>query len=119
MPLRFALASLALAASCTAPAFASEGEGDAAAAEAEASVQTDPQSAPGSDPRPAGAPPSSAFAKPVFDETWATIGLGAAMVPSYAGSNDYIAFPLPLIVGRIGGVGISPNGPGFVLDLNS
>ena len=55
----------------------------------------------------------------MFDETWATIGLGAAMVPSYAGSNDAIAFPLPLIVGRVGGVGIGPNGPGFVLDFNS
>jgi outer membrane scaffolding protein for murein synthesis (MipA/OmpV family) len=59
-----------------------------------------------------------AFTKPVFDETWATIGLGVGMVPSYAGSNDYIAFPLPLIIGRVGGVGNSPNGPGFVLDLN-
>ena len=69
-------------------------------------------------PAPAAAPPF-AFAKPVFDETWATIGLGVGMVPSYAGSNDYIAFPLPLIVGRVGGVGIAPNGPGFVLDVNS
>ncbi|WP_379922427.1 MipA/OmpV family protein [Erythrobacter sp. R86502] len=128
MPLRFALAPLALAASCAAPAFASEREGETAAAEAEeeasvqSATQSDPQSGPqaGSQSAPpsAGAPPPFAFAKPVFDETWATIGLGAAMVPSYAGSNDYIAFPLPLIVGRIGGVGISPNGPGFVLDLN-
>lgn len=62
---------------------------------------------------------SFVFAKPVFDKTWATIGIGAAMVPSYAGSDEYIAFPLPLIVGRVGGVGISPNGPGFVLDFNS
>ena len=80
----------------------------------------DTQPAPPPTPAPAGAPPASfAFMKPVFDETWATIGLGAGMVPSYAGSDDYIAFPLPLIVGRVGGVGISPNGPGFVLDLNS
>jgi MipA family protein len=68
---------------------------------------------------PAAAPPRSlAVAKPVFDQTWATVGLGIGLVPSYAGSNDYIAFPLPLIVGRVGGVGISPNGPGFVLDFN-
>jgi outer membrane scaffolding protein for murein synthesis (MipA/OmpV family) len=67
---------------------------------------------------PAGGAPFP-FPKIVFDETWATIGLGAGLVPSYAGSDDYIAFPLPLIVGRVGGVGISPNGPGFVLDLNS
>lgn len=64
----------------------------------------------------AGGPPGF---KPVFDETWATIGIGAGLVPSYAGSNDYIVFPLPLIVGRVGGVGISPNGPGFALDLLS
>lgn len=55
----------------------------------------------------------------VFDETWATVGIGAGLVPSYSGSNDYVVFPLPLIVGRVGGVGISPNGPGFNLDLLS
>lgn len=63
--------------------------------------------------------PARPRSKVVFDETWITIGLGAGMVPSYAGSNDYIAFPLPLIVGRVAGIGISPNGPGFVLDFNS
>jgi outer membrane scaffolding protein for murein synthesis (MipA/OmpV family) len=57
--------------------------------------------------------------KPVFDETWASVGVGAGLVPSYGGSDDYIVFPLPLIVGRVGGVGISPNGPGFALDLFS
>ncbi len=57
--------------------------------------------------------------KPVFDESWATIGIGAGLVPSYSGSDDYRVFPLPLIVGRVGGVGISPNGPGFNLDLLS
>jgi outer membrane scaffolding protein for murein synthesis (MipA/OmpV family) len=107
-----ALALLALAACLAAtPAFAGEGEAETAlVVEAEAEAQPAPA--------PAAAPPF-AFAKPVFDETWATIGLGVGMVPSYAGSNDYIAFPLPLIVGRVGGVGIAPNGPGFVLDFNS
>ena len=57
--------------------------------------------------------------KPVFDDTWVSIGIGAGLVPSYGGSDDYIVFPLPLIVGRVGGVGISPNGPGFALDLFS
>jgi outer membrane scaffolding protein for murein synthesis (MipA/OmpV family) len=70
-------------------------------------------------PPPPPAPPAFALARPVFDATWATIGLGVGMVPSYAGSDNYIAFPLPLIVGRVGGVGIAPNGPGFVLDVNS
>lgn len=108
-----ALAPLALASFCAAaPALAHEEERDAAEVEAEAEAQPAPP------PAPAARPPIT-FAKPVFDETWATIGLGAGMVPSYAGSNDYIAFPLPLIAGRVGGVGIAPNGPGFILDLNS
>lgn len=55
----------------------------------------------------------------VFDDTWVTIGIGAGLVPSYSGSDDYVIFPLPLIVGRVGGVGVSPNGPGFALDLLS
>ncbi len=57
--------------------------------------------------------------KPVFDNNWVTLGLGVGMVPSYAGSDDYIAFPLPLIVGRLGGVGLNPNGPGITLNLLS
>jgi outer membrane scaffolding protein for murein synthesis (MipA/OmpV family) len=71
-------------------------------------------------PAPA-APPAAPFnaVKPVFDETWATIGLGAGLVPSYAGSDNYVVFPLPLIVGRVGGVGIRPNGPGLTFDLLS
>ncbi len=92
------------------PALASDTGEAAAEAEVEAEAQQ---------PAPPPAPPAPfAFTRPVFDDTWATIGLGVGMVPSYAGSDDYIAFPLPLIVGRVGGVGISPNGPGFVLDLN-
>jgi outer membrane scaffolding protein for murein synthesis (MipA/OmpV family) len=55
----------------------------------------------------------------VFDDNWASVGIGAGLVPSYAGSDDYVFFPLPLLAGRIGGVGISPNGPGFALDLFS
>ncbi|WP_181443496.1 MipA/OmpV family protein [Porphyrobacter sp. YT40] len=98
-----------MAALAAGPVLAEEVEESAAETEAEADVTVQP--APGTPPIP--------FARPVFDETWATIGLGVGMVPSYAGSDDYIAFPLPLIVGRVGGVGISPNGPGFVLDLNS
>ena len=105
-----------LAAFAAAPAFAADDSADSEAA-AEESVSVQPAPAPAAPPPPAFG--KLVFAKPVFDETWATIGLGAAMVPSYAGSNDAIAFPLPLIVGRVGGVGIGPNGPGFVLDFNS
>ena len=123
MTFRFAPTSLALANSLAAlmpaPA-AAAGVDDEAPAVADAVAETDAtpavitaQTAPGTAPAP------FPFPKPVFDETWATIGLGVGLVPSYAGSNDYIAFPLPLIVGRVGGVGISPNGPGFILDFNS
>lgn len=106
------LAAAAVAANLVvSPAFAEEAEADS-----EVAAETVGEAQPA---QPPAAPTSFAFAKPVFDETWATIGLGVGMVPSYAGSNDYIAFPLPLISGRVGGVGISPNGPGFVLDLNS
>ncbi|MEO1220808.1 MAG: MipA/OmpV family protein [Pseudomonadota bacterium] len=68
---------------------------------------------------PAGPPPGLLGFNPVFDDTWATVGIGAGLVPSYSGSDDYVPFPLPLIVGRVGGVGISPNGPGFNLNVLS
>lgn len=122
MTLRSTFLPFAPALLCAAPALASDdtARADAGAAvdagepvEIAVSVQSAPQQG-----QPGGAPPAFAFTKPVFDDTWATIGLGVGMVPSYAGSDDYIAFPLPLIVGRVGGVGISPNGPGFLIDLN-
>ncbi len=109
----FALAA-GLAAFAAVPALAADDSADSEAAAEEASESVQPAPTPASVARP-----PLVFAKPVFDETWATIGLGVGMVPSYAGSNDFIAFPLPLIVGRVGGVGIGPNGPGFVLDVNS
>lgn len=111
MTLRFTLGAIALAAVLAAPAMAHEARTDDEQPSGDASASAEAEPA-------APAAPPFAFSKPVFDETWATIGLGIGMVPSYAGSNDYIAFPLPLIVGRVGGVGISPNGAGFVLDLN-
>ena len=63
--------------------------------------------------------PKLELPKIVFDDTWLSVGVGAGMVPSYSGSDDYVLFPLPLIVGRVGGVGIRPNGPGIRLDLLS
>ncbi len=66
-----------------------------------------------------GPPPGIPGGEMVFDDTWVTLGIGAGLVPSYSGSDDYVVFPLPLIVGRVGGVGINPNGPGFALDLLS
>lgn len=79
------------------------------------------QTRPGPQAQGTRAPAGSRFPAPkiVFDDTWATVGIGAGLVPSYGGSDDYIVFPLPLVAGRVGGVGISPNGPGFALDLAS
>jgi outer membrane scaffolding protein for murein synthesis (MipA/OmpV family) len=108
---RLALGSAALTLNATAALAGGSADGEKPGSEAEV-AEAQPVPAP-----PAPAP--FAFAKPVFDETWATIGLGAGVVPSYAGSNDYIAFPLPLIVGRVAGIGIRPNGPGLAFDLLS
>lgn len=83
----------------------------------EAAIQADDAEAAQATATVTPANPGAAQPRPVFDETWVTIGLGAGLVPSYAGSDDYIAFPLPLIVGRVGGVDVRPNGPGLTLDL--
>lgn len=114
-----------------APAFAgethAEGEADAearavaafdlaaaGAAAAQPAQQPDqPAGAPGA--APAGGPPF----KTVFDKNWATIGLGAGLVPTYAGSDNFQFFPLPLIVGRVGGVGFRPAAAGLTLDFLS
>ncbi|MEQ5787497.1 MipA/OmpV family protein [Erythrobacter sp. NFXS35] len=101
------------------PALAGEtAEETGAETEADASAQTtqdqaQAQNAPAVSP--AGPPPF----KPVFDRNWATIGLGAGLVPTYAGSNNFQLFPLPLIVGRVGGVGFRPAAAGLSLDFLS
>lgn len=65
-------------------------------------------------------PPAGPFGEDsVFDDTWLTVGLGASITPSYSGSDDYVFFPVPLLVGRVGGVGIAPSAAGITLDLLS
>ena len=120
MAIRIARLSTHTAIACamlaTSPAMA-EGENEGTSAEnAEADQPAAPQQRQGPPPGVAGGPPGE---KPVFDETWVTVGVGAGLVPSYSGSDDYRVFPLPLVVGRVGGIGISPNGPGFTLDILS
>ncbi|TRD11851.1 MipA/OmpV family protein [Erythrobacter insulae] len=101
---------------CSAPAYADEGsENEGSPAEGEG--QQDPQNA--GTPPDSGGPPPGIMADSVFDDTWITVGMGAGLVPSYSGSDDYVFFPLPLIVGRVGGIGITPNGPGFNLNVLS
>jgi outer membrane scaffolding protein for murein synthesis (MipA/OmpV family) len=65
----------------------------------------------------AGPPDNVATADTVYDDTWLSIGAGVGYGPSYDGSDDYVAYPAPLIQGRIAGVGIQPRPAGIALDL--
>jgi outer membrane scaffolding protein for murein synthesis (MipA/OmpV family) len=52
-----------------------------------------------------------------FDGDWLAVGVGVGVGPSYAGSDDYAVFPFPLVIGRLGGIGISARPSGLALDL--
>ena len=84
---------------------------DAAAIALAAAVQA------ASPARRQGGPPAGMDS--VFDDTWIAVGFGLGMLPTYAGSDNYFAFPLPLVTGRIGGIGFRPSGPGVNFDLLS
>ncbi|TCD04847.1 MipA/OmpV family protein [Erythrobacteraceae bacterium CFH 75059] len=56
-------------------------------------------------------------AESVFDGDFITVGIGVARSPSYSGSDDYVFTVLPLVQGRVGGIGISPRPAGLALDL--
>lgn len=53
----------------------------------------------------------------VFDGDWLAVGLGAGYLPSYDGSDDYVVYPLPVVSGSLGGIGISPRAGGAAFDL--
>ncbi|HEY8603878.1 MipA/OmpV family protein [Tsuneonella suprasediminis] len=53
----------------------------------------------------------------VYDGDWVSIGAGVGYGPSYSGSDDYVAFPVPLIQGSLGGVAIRPRAGGVALDF--
>jgi outer membrane scaffolding protein for murein synthesis (MipA/OmpV family) len=53
----------------------------------------------------------------VLSGDYLAVGLGAGYGPSYQGSDDYEVFPVPLVQGRLGGVGIGPRGGGVALDF--
>lgn len=46
-----------------------------------------------------------------------TVGVGAVYAPSYRGSDDYSVSPVPVILGQIGGIEISPRAGGVALDF--
>ncbi|HEX7852952.1 MAG TPA: MipA/OmpV family protein [Sphingobium sp.] len=56
-------------------------------------------------------------ARTIFDGDYVIVGLGASLSPSYEGSNDYTVFPVPVVAGRIAGVGITPRSSGIALDF--
>lgn len=45
------------------------------------------------------------------------IGFGVALSPTYAGSNDYVPFAIPVALGSFRGMRINPRGAGLALDL--
>ncbi|ASR50574.1 hypothetical protein B5J99_03065 [Blastomonas fulva] len=55
----------------------------------------------------------SVFAK----DFYMTVGLGAGMVPSYEGSNQYVFFPAPVVQGSYKGYNFGARGPGLFVDL--
>ncbi|WP_374408171.1 MipA/OmpV family protein [Pelagerythrobacter sp.] len=67
--------------------------------------------------RDAPPPPPPADAPTVYDGDWISVGAGVGYGPSYEGSDDYVLFPAPLVMGQIGPVGISPRAGGVALDF--
>lgn len=53
----------------------------------------------------------------VYDGDWVTVGAGAVYSPSYDGSDDYVFFPVPMVMGQIGPVSIAPRAGGVALDF--
>lgn len=58
-----------------------------------------------------------AYEGSVYDGDWLSLGVGAALNPSYDGSDDYVISPLPLLQGSLGGVAINPRPAGLALDF--
>jgi outer membrane scaffolding protein for murein synthesis (MipA/OmpV family) len=63
------------------------------------------------------AAPTIAAEPSVFDGDWLTVGAGALYGPSYEGSDDYVVDPVPVVQGRLLGIGISSRPSGVALDL--
>ncbi len=115
-----ALTGLGAAAALTAPAHAAPDDHGAPAAggdEAAAAVDLATAVQEASPARRHGGPGEGMAS--VFDDDWINIGVGAGLIPTYAGSNDYFVFPLPLVTGRLAGVGFRPSGAGMNFDLLS
>ncbi|WP_167737385.1 MipA/OmpV family protein [Sphingomonas parva] len=51
------------------------------------------------------------------DRNSLTIGAGAAYIPSYEGSDDYIVQPIGVAMGKVSGISFITRGPGIAIDL--
>ena len=57
---------------------------------------------------PAAAQDASTSDEGVFAGNYLAVGVGAGVLPTYEGSNDYNISPVPLVQGRLWGIGINP-----------
>ncbi|MCB2077287.1 MAG: MipA/OmpV family protein [Novosphingobium sp.] len=53
----------------------------------------------------------------VLDGDHLTIGAGVIYGPSYEGSDDFVATPVPVVQGRLAGISITPRPGGVALDM--
>ncbi|MFN3475742.1 MAG: MipA/OmpV family protein [Blastomonas sp.] len=61
---------------------------------------------------------AAAMSQSVFaQDFYMTVGLGAGMVPSYEGSDQYVFFPAPVVQGSYKGYNFGARGPGLFVDL--
>ncbi len=61
--------------------------------------------------------PPVAMDDTVFSGDFLSVGVGAALNPSYTGSDDYVITVLPIVQGSLGGVSINPRAGGVTLDF--
>ncbi|MXO87513.1 MipA/OmpV family protein [Altererythrobacter aestuarii] len=61
--------------------------------------------------------PADPYADTVYSGDYLSIGFGAGVSPSYAGSDDYVITPMPIVQGSLGGVDINPRAAGLALDF--
>lgn len=53
----------------------------------------------------------------IFDGDYLTIGAGAAVLPTYEGSDNYVVTPAPIIRGSFGGIDIASRGTALTADI--
>lgn len=61
-------------------------------------------------------PPADVSGPPDNDRNSLTIGAGAAIIPSYEGSNDYVVIPVGALRGKVGGFSFFSRGTEFYVD---